>query len=115
MQVLIKPECLDSQIRTEASIATVIPVISKPDISVINRILALNQTASFLDPLHERANKENSPYKLEDGILTYKRQLVMLIREEETLVAELLQEIHEQASIAYLSKKKTIALVKACY
>jgi hypothetical protein len=95
MQVLIKSECLDPRIRNEASIAAVIPMISKPDVSVINRILALNWTAPFLDPLRERANKENSPYKLEDGILTYEGRLVMPIREEGTLVAKLLCEIYK--------------------
>jgi hypothetical protein len=39
----------------------------------------------------------------------------MPVREEGTLIVELLQEIHKQASIAYLSEKKTIALVKARY
>jgi hypothetical protein len=115
MQVLIKPECLDSQIRTEASIAMVIPVIPKPDVPIINRILALNRTAPSLNPLRERANKENSLYKLEDGILIYKRWLVMLVQEEGILVAKLLREIHKQASVAYPGEKKIIALVKACY
>jgi hypothetical protein len=36
MQALIKPECLDSRIQIEISIATVIPVIPEPDISIIN-------------------------------------------------------------------------------
>jgi hypothetical protein len=93
----------------------VIPVISEPDIPIINRILALNRTAPSLDPLYERANKENSLYKLEDGILTYDEQLIMLVREEETLVAELLYKIYKQAFVAYPSEKKTIALIKACY
>jgi hypothetical protein len=115
MQVLIKSECLDPQIRTEASIAAVIPVAPEPNVPVIDRILALNRTAPSLDPLRGRANNEDSPYKLEDGILTYNRRLVVPVREEESLVAGLLREIHEQASIAYPGEKKTIALVKACY
>jgi hypothetical protein len=115
MQVLIKPEYFDPRIRTEASIAAVIPVAPEPDVPVIDQILALNRTAPSLNPLRGRANKENSPYKLEDGILTYEGRLVMLVREEETLVAELLCKIHKQASVAHPGKKKTITLVKARY
>jgi hypothetical protein len=103
MQVLIKPKCLNSRIWIKASIAAVISVASEPntsvapepDIPVIDRILVLNRMAPSLDPLRERANKENSLYKLEDGILTYKRRLVMLVWEEGILVAELLYEIYE--------------------
>jgi hypothetical protein len=40
---------------------------------------------------------------------------VVPVREKELLVAGLLWEIHEQASIAYPGEKKTIALVKAYY
>jgi hypothetical protein len=115
MQVLIKPKCLDPRIRTEASIAAVIPVAPEPDIPVIDRILALNRMAPSLDPLRGQANKENSPYKLEDGILTYEGRLVMPVREEETLVTELFCEIYKQASVAHPGEKKIIALVKACY
>jgi hypothetical protein len=47
--------------------------------------------------------------------LTYKGQLVILVQEKETLVAELLRKIHKQASVAYPGEKKIITLVKACY
>jgi hypothetical protein len=39
----------------------------------------------------------------------------MLVQEEGTLVAELFYKIYKQASVAHLSEKKTIILVKACY
>jgi hypothetical protein len=39
----------------------------------------------------------------------------MPVQEEETLVAELLREIHKQASVAHPGEKKIIALVKARY
>jgi hypothetical protein len=79
MQVLIKPEYLDFQIRTKASIAALNSITPEPNIPIINRILTLNRIAPFLDPLRERANKENSLYKLEDGILTYDGRLMMLV------------------------------------
>jgi hypothetical protein len=95
MQVLIKPKCFNLQIRTKASITALNPVTPESNIPVIDRILTLNQIALSLNPLRRQANKENSLYKLENGILTYDGRLVMLVREEEILVAELLYKIHE--------------------
>jgi hypothetical protein len=39
----------------------------------------------------------------------------MPVWEEGTLVAELLREIHKQASVAHPSEKKTITLIKTRY
>jgi hypothetical protein len=116
MQVLIKPEYLDPQIRAEASITVITPV--EPDVlknPLTERILALNRTALSLASLRDWASKEGSPYELKNEILTYNGRLVLPVREEESLVAELLREIHEQASVAHPGEKKTIALVKARY
>jgi len=106
VQTLLKPENLDPRIRAELA-----PV--DPTISILDEVTNLNRTAASLESLRADANKEDSPYTVENGLLLYDGRLVVPIEEDDTLRARLLKEIHDQPSMAHPGQRKLLHLVRS--
>lgn len=105
-QALLKPENVDPQIRAELA-----PV--EPVASVADEVANLNRTATSLERFRAEADKEDSPWTVEDGLLLHDGRLVVPIDEDETLRARLLKEIHDQPSMAHPGQRKLLQLVRA--
>jgi hypothetical protein len=81
----------------------------------VDRILKLNRTSAILEKYREKANEGNGPYILKDNLLLYKGRLVVVMKSDETLPAQLIKEVHAQASIAHPGQRKTQALIRNRY
>jgi hypothetical protein len=82
---LLKADCLAEGIK-----------IMSLDLAVyiINQVVELNQKSSSLKRYHEKANKKNSLYILYNNLLLYKERLVVPVKADETLLAQLIKKAH---------------------
>jgi transposase InsO family protein len=83
-------------------------------IGLIDRVLQANRTSNTLADLRAKAGKpDQKDWKLERGLLQYRRRLVVL--EEGTLRTDLIQEAHAQVSTAHPGRNKTSQIIASRY
>lgn len=117
-QTLLPENLLDSRIVEElaaqqASSAEVSPV-ELDDFTLIDQILQANRTSTELDDYRKQAGKDNSPWNILNGLLTWNDQLVVPDTNSH-LRTQLLKEVHNQISTAHPGRNKTKRLVKSRY
>jgi transposase InsO family protein len=111
VQVLLKPECLDREIRRPQESITLAPIGAEE--TVIERVKRENRTSPSLEEYRELARKNASDWKLEGEQLIFNGRLV--VPNEGDLKARLLDEIHRQPSTAHPGREKTRRLLKERY
>ena len=82
-------------------------------VSLIDRIIAANRTATSLKALQVQARASNADLKLENGLLLYQGRLI--VPDTNNLHTDLIREAHEQVSTAHPGRTKTIRLLADCY
>ena len=80
---------------------------------LVERILAANRTAESLAALRKQAADQPGDFQLDNRLLLYQERLV--VPTQDTLVANLIQEAHDQISSAHPSKAKTARILSQKY
>ena len=113
-QTILAPNRLDPEVKAEIFSMEVSSL--DPEISLIDRILIRNRQDPALDPLRMLARtKENSDWKLVQGLLLHKDRLVVSKDNEEHLHTLLLDKIHKQPASAHPGRNKMRQLVMQRY
>jgi Integrase zinc binding domain/RNase H-like domain found in reverse transcriptase len=115
LQVLLKPDCLEAGVAPEETDyrSTEILMLIEPTMTIVERVIAENQTASLLEEYRAKARKGHRGWQLENDRLLFRGRLV--VPDEGDLRARLLDEIHRQTSTAHPGQRKTKRLLQNRY
>ena len=114
-RALLQPDQLDPRILQELGQDVDLADMDLHEpISLMDRILTANCTASFLEALQEQAKKGDESLELKDGLLLQHSKLVVPTTSD-NIRTELIREVHDQVSTAHPGRNKTIQLLSARY
>ena len=112
---MLKPDALDLQVKTDTPVN--IQVLDS-NIQIIDQVLQANHESPSLNEHHEQlwnSNNRDGEWKLVDGLLLWRDQLLVPEEKESELQTQLLDEIHAQVSMTHPEKIKILQLVQACF
>jgi hypothetical protein len=124
-QVMIRPGEAEDHPDTQISVIAPIEGETPPrdvesadslipaDLPIIDQIKQANREAKSLATGREQADREESPWTIDDGLLLHRGRLAVPVEDFPELRAKLLDEVHRQISTAHPGIGKTTRLVQS--